>query len=312
MKTHSDTKPFVCPHTQCNGRGFYRKEQFQNHLALQHGAAKRWPCTLCSKGYTSRSMLEDHVRSVHSKATPFQCRYCFKSFSRGNSRRDHEKRHTSRHVCEKCGWNFTEKAGLMRHKCGSSGKGGLQRSRKVVPPALRPYSCDICSSSFSRQSNLKFHLKLHSPSNPHICTVCMKPFLCAAYLATHQQVHLVAIQDSGNQCSDGNFTTYVREQTSVPLEQEQREFSCNNCDAKFSCELSLKKHQSLHHPIKLNLRRHAQMHLADTHKKASRQHKKITRKRFLSKMKPFVCTECSSSFNLVNTLIKHLKLHSID
>ncbi len=252
-------------------------------------------------------------------------------------RLNHQKIHFQgkNHQCEKCGRRYKTK----NHKCGDTPSGGaMRRGRKPRTSGEKQYSCHKCNSSFSSKANLTSHMKLHSPDNPHVCSTCYKPFLCAAYLAKHQQVHLGRVP--------GNAPGYrrVRKYSSgekVPRQkherktQEERQFSCEICNARFWHAQSLKLHSKLHstYPpihdlyksstpsacqmgfkqstVATNLRKYIHTHLLHGQGKVTKPYRGASGGNWAAnKKKPFPCTACSSSFMLQNTLNKHMKVHS--
>ena len=328
MLIHSNTTPFVCPHPQCNGKGFYRKDSLQNHLGLCHGAARKHPCSQCSKGYSTKGMLEDHIRSVHTKATPFRCRVCFKAFSRFNSCRDHEKRHTVRFRCEACKRDFTSKFALKKHKCGiRRARWGFRapaKTRAFASRAERPYPCKKCNWAFSSKENLTTHFKLHSPKNPNVCRACSRPFLCPAYLAKHmKKIHDVETEGKRD----------WRSNKRMRRPHKDIGFSCAVCFAIFEQRSSFRQHMKSHNANNMkshdannvktctvcetsfnsaaDLREHLQSHLVGGHVKRPTTVTKRARKRKWSapEKKEFPCALCSSSFMLQNTLNKHMLIH---
>ncbi len=171
-------------------------------------------------------------------------------------------------------------------------------------------------------------MKLHSDKNPHVCSVCYKPFVCAAYLVRHQQVHFKEIESSWKMSSGGMYS--VRNRTWVP--PEHRRFPCPICPSRFSHASSLQQHLKQHNladpgstadnnacavcnrsfTCQASLQKHLASHLAENQSKRINKEMKRGRKRKWAppEKKPFSCNLCSSSFMLENTFNKHMKLHS--
>ncbi|KAJ2705316.1 hypothetical protein H4R19_005137, partial [Coemansia spiralis] len=58
-----------------------------------------------------------------------------------------------------------------------------------VPTAEKPYACDQCELTFSRQHNLKSHALTHSSERPFACGVCQTPFRRQHDLKRHMKLH---------------------------------------------------------------------------------------------------------------------------
>ncbi|KAJ2767024.1 hypothetical protein IWQ56_003489, partial [Coemansia nantahalensis] len=58
-----------------------------------------------------------------------------------------------------------------------------------VPTAEKPYACDQCELTFSRQHNLKSHALTHSSERPFSCEVCQTPFRRQHDLKRHMKLH---------------------------------------------------------------------------------------------------------------------------
>ncbi|KAJ2486937.1 hypothetical protein IWW37_005434 [Coemansia sp. RSA 2050] len=61
--------------------------------------------------------------------------------------------------------------------------------RAGVPTADKPYACDQCELSFSRQHNLKSHALTHSTERPFSCPICHTPFRRQHDLKRHMKLH---------------------------------------------------------------------------------------------------------------------------
>ncbi|KAJ2245503.1 hypothetical protein GGH98_004548 [Coemansia sp. RSA 454] len=65
--------------------------------------------------------------------------------------------------------------------------GAYPQVRHFVSPA-RPFKCETCDQSFSRNHDLKRHVKIHSGVKPHKCNKCGKSFGRSDALKRHSMV----------------------------------------------------------------------------------------------------------------------------
>ncbi|EFV4654311.1 C2H2-type zinc finger protein [Salmonella enterica] len=75
-----------------------------------------FPCSRCSRTFTSPSALVRHMRT-HTGERPYVCQTCDRAFhQRGNLSR-HMRIHTDQrpYVCQTCGQAFCQRSGLTAH-----------------------------------------------------------------------------------------------------------------------------------------------------------------------------------------------------
>lgn len=53
----------------------------------------------------------------------------------------------------------------------------------------KPFKCEICCKSFTRSSNLNSHSLTHTREKRFKCTVCSKSFAQSAHLRSHTRIH---------------------------------------------------------------------------------------------------------------------------
>ena len=116
------------------------------------------------------------------------CKKCGATFCGVSQLQSHTAKAHSRYMCRHCLNTFSLRCNLRRHERLHAG--------------LKPYSCDVCSKSFARSTDLKIHLARHAigtTASPLTCSRCPKTFTGLSSLRwhmykTHQQ------QDSVQQC----------------------------------------------------------------------------------------------------------------
>ena len=123
LVTHDDVKRFVC---HC-GKAFARPDQLRAHGTV-HADTKDFLCTLCGKAFPRMASLNVHYRRRHRDDVP-----------------DSAKRPGPEQLynCSACDKIFLSRQEAERHELRHTG--------------AKPFSCDICSRSFTRKDKMKEH-----------------------------------------------------------------------------------------------------------------------------------------------------------
>lgn len=79
MNTHSDSKPFECPHANCR-KCFRTKSALNTHINLAHTMIKDNICTICGKAFAKPWLLRQHM-TRHGVNHRYVCSKCSKSFA---------------------------------------------------------------------------------------------------------------------------------------------------------------------------------------------------------------------------------------
>ncbi|XP_029444014.1 zinc finger protein 182-like [Rhinatrema bivittatum] len=156
-------------------------------------------CSQCPKEFENAALLVVHLRT-HMPDKPHKCDQCDKSFNNPLLLVNHKRTHTdeSQHPCNQCTKTFNDQALLLAHKkihiekkpqCGQGKESGGTPIQEKPTTVKLPYKCNQCDKSFSYQTMLNEHLKVHVGDKPHKCDKCEKSFNDPALLVAHRKTH---------------------------------------------------------------------------------------------------------------------------
>ncbi|XP_062978499.1 zinc finger protein 783-like [Elgaria multicarinata webbii] len=169
-KNRSEAHPLKC--VEC-GKSFSGEAQHppEGHLSTA--------CLDCQQRLRKKRSSVVHTED----AQPFACPTCGATFSRWPMQLAHQKSHrrVGGHPCDDCGAVLDSRQELAQH----------QNTHATVGMA---YACASCPQIFLSFSQLVDHGRTHAPGWPFSCSWCQRSFASQNVLATHQEMHVVALK----------------------------------------------------------------------------------------------------------------------
>ncbi|XP_047513741.1 zinc finger protein 26-like isoform X2 [Pieris napi] len=194
----------------------------QNEEKKEHEGPNK--CTICDKEFNTYSSLKTHRQKMHPTRAR-TCKICSKNVLGWLAMKQHMTTHEEASFnCPDCPKRFKHAHSLAKHRDTHKAHERTHRNEK-------PFTCDICNSSFGTNSSLKRHLKVsHNTTKPYECRTCHRCFM----------------QES------------IRDRHELRLHSNPEDFKypCKLCTSKFIEMKDLKKHLYKVHP-KVKRKKHS-------------------------------------------------------
>ena len=271
-------------------------------LVNSHTRGRPYKCQLCTSSFHTECSLKSHMRT-HTGEKPFQCKICKKAFAQANNLKYHMNTHTK----EK-----SQKVNLSAitysHTNNMNSEAGMNCKEK-------PFKCQLCESWFTRISNLKVHQRSHtgekSPMEKHLiikiqsgdktsyrCGICSKVFAHYSSMHRHLRNHKDdKHEDDHRDVSQSNQNIGNSDQIQI----EKKPLQCYFCPSAFLSLGDLEKHMQIHTNGTPASRQCDESHSnQDIYNSDQIQIEK----------KPLQCYVCSSAFERLEDLQKHLLVHN--
>ena len=165
----------------------------------------------------------------------------------------------------------------------------------------RQIDCPICGRPFTRSTNLRAHMLIHTGDRPYACKVCNKNFIRSSDVKRHMLVHTGVRPYSCVLCHQ-RFALYQNLKTHMDIHSGVKPFKCTFCTKSFSRDRGLKRHMLVHSGDKPHSCEECGKEVTTSH--SLKMHKLIH-----TGVKPYSCPVCSKPFRRSQHVKKHVLTH---
>ncbi|XP_063702312.1 zinc finger protein 236-like [Culicoides brevitarsis] len=108
------------------------------------------------------------------------------------------------------------------------------------------YTCQYCSKSFRRPTDLQRHVRTHTNEKPYKCTECEKAFALKATLLFHLKTHQTDREKVSCLICDKKFTSTVALNVHKRIHNNLLPYKCQYCEKRVRNSSNLRKHERVH------------------------------------------------------------------
>ncbi|XP_058825298.1 transcription factor grauzone-like [Topomyia yanbarensis] len=158
---------------------FRTNQSYRTHQHSKHGAAAKYVCDICARGFRQKSDLITHQLSHSAEGLEqlkIQCEHCHKWMKNKKSIWTH------RRICQSAGPVACDICGKM-----APNPEQLKSHKKFMHQDQRVHQCGYCEKAFKRPIDLKEHETIHTGEVLYTCNFCPKTFNSNSNLYSHRR-----------------------------------------------------------------------------------------------------------------------------
>lgn len=158
---------------------FRTNQSYKTHQHSKHGAAAKYVCDICARGFRQKSDLITHQLSHSAEGLEklkIQCEHCLKWMKNKKSIWTH------RRICQSSGPVACDICGKM-----APNPEQLKSHKKFMHQDQRVHQCSYCEKAFKRPIDLKEHETIHTGEVLYTCNFCPKTFNSNSNLYSHRR-----------------------------------------------------------------------------------------------------------------------------